>query len=567
MRLPLLTRPRFLGIKNHFVHGHSLTKRFARDAVIAALSLVIMYVIYTGTCELFSTSLLLRESLVISPVLLLSLFLTLLLGMVFLSTTIAAISCLYLSLDLDRLLASPLPARAFFIGKAFETFQSAGWMVIVFALPSLVAFMHSFGLSILESIFTLLLCSILIMLPTLWSMGCAILFARFLPLQYIRRLFLFIAIIAIACIYFLVQLIGGVSPGTERGDVLNTLLSHISTPAFNFLPSHWVALILGEIILPTGTPVLFYTGGLILLLLLTIAATYWLIKNWHHTTYSESLQKKYAITIDSMRGQKRLHALFFFLHPPTRALLGKEIKVFTRDMTQALQLMMLIGLCAIYLYNFGTVREVAESASSALILWQPILLTINIIMGCFVVTAICSRFVFPSISIEGQSMWILLSSPVSISEFLSTKFWCWYYPVAAIAVVILGSGALAIQAPPSLILATIITALISTFGIVGLAIGLGAVFAQFDWEHVSQLSANLGSVLFMIASMILVFIGMGSVCIFLLLYFAQTAGYLEVTTNYQLSIASTALLLFYINILAQRWALLCGVVALEKKYL
>lgn len=567
MIVPLLTRPRLLSIKNHFVHGPSFRKRFVRDSVIAALSLLIMYVIYTGTREIFSTSLLLNESFVVNPILILSLFLTLLTGMVFLSTTIAAISCLYLSLDLDRLLASPLPTRAFFIGKAFETFQSAGWMVIVFALPSLVAFMHSFALSFFESIVALLLCSILIILPTLWSMGCAILFARFLPLQYIRRLFLCIAVIAIACVYFLVQLIGGANPGTERGEVLSVLLSHVSKPAFNFLPSHWVALILGETILPTGTPVLLYAGALILLLVLSIAAVFLLIKRCHHTTYSNNLQKRYTISIDSTRGQKRLRTFFFFLKPPTRALLGKEIKVFTRDMTQALQLMMLIGLCAIYLYNFGTVREVAESASTSLILWQPILLAINIIMGCFVVTAICSRFVFPSISIEGQSMWILLSSSISISEFLSTKFWCWYYPVATIAAVILGSGALAIQAPPLLIVATILIALISTFGIVGLAIGLGAIFAQFEWEHVSQLSANLGSVLFMIASMILVFIGMGSVCIFLLLYFSESAGYLEITTHYQLSIFSTLLLLFYINILAQRWALLSGVVALEKKYL
>jgi hypothetical protein len=45
-----------------------------------------------------------------------------------------------------------------------------------------------------------------------------------------------------------------------------------------------------------------------------------------------------------------------------------------------------------------------------------------------------------------------------------------------------------------------------TYGIVSVGIGLGAHFADFSWEHPSQLILSLGSLLFMLASSALVMI-------------------------------------------------------------
>jgi hypothetical protein len=43
-----------------------------------------------------------------------------------------------------------------------------------------------------------------------------------------------------------------------------------------------------------------------------------------------------------------------------------------------------------------------------------------------------------------------------------------------------------------------------TYGIVGLAVGLGAVFARFDCEHATQVSMSLGGMIFITASFALV---------------------------------------------------------------
>ena len=50
--------------------------------------------------------------------------------------------------------------------------------------------------------------------------------------------------------------------------------------------------------------------------------------------------------------------------------------------------------------------------------------------------------------------------------------------------------------------------LIIAYGVVALAIGLGARFAQFDWEHAGQLAASFGSLVFMLTAVMLIMCGM-----------------------------------------------------------
>jgi hypothetical protein len=55
------------------------------------------------------------------------------------------------------------------------------------------------------------------------------------------------------------------------------------------------------------------------------------------------------------------------------------------------------------------------------------------------------------------------------------------------------------------ILFTVLSFFIS-YGIVGLGIGLGAYFADFSWEHPSQLALSVGGFIFMLSSGALIFL-------------------------------------------------------------
>ncbi|NLF26078.1 MAG: hypothetical protein GX589_10550, partial [Deltaproteobacteria bacterium] len=187
----------------------------------------------------------------------------------------------------------------------------------------------------------------------------------------------------------------------------------------------------------------------------------------------------------------------------TRAILGKELKLFARDFGQALQLLLLIGICFIYLYNFQFLREHQDVTEVVMVWWRGLLVLANMCMGSFVITAVCSRFVYPAVSLEGHAYWLLASAPLDFKTFLRAKFRIWLLPVTLIAVVIFVSGAMAIDAPVQILAVTAALSCITAYGLTGLGVGLGALFVDFQWENPAQLSASLGSLLYMLSSIAL----------------------------------------------------------------
>jgi glucan phosphoethanolaminetransferase (alkaline phosphatase superfamily) len=69
-------------------------------------------------------------------------------------------------------------------------------------------------------------------------------------------------------------------------------------------------------------------------------------------------------------------------------------------------------------------------------------------------------------------------------------------------------GSFALGAPVYIVVGTSISSWIICYGIVGSGIGFGAMFALFDWEHPSQLSAGFGSFVYMLHCTMLIFLNM-----------------------------------------------------------
>ena len=58
----------------------------------------------------------------------------------------------------------------------------------------------------------------------------------------------------------------------------------------------------------------------------------------------------------------------------------------------------------------------------------------------------CTRFVYPSISLEGTTYQILRSVPITLEEFLRYKFLTWFIPICILSLILFISGGMAIQA-------------------------------------------------------------------------------------------------------------------------
>jgi ABC-2 type transport system permease protein len=246
-----------------------------------------------------------------------------------------------------------------------------------------------------------------------------------------------------------------------------------------------------------------------------------------------------------------------------RALITKEIKLFSRDLTHTVQLGLLLGICFVYLSNFRVLTAPPSTSPLAAQWWHAFLLLGNVCLSSLVVTAICSRFVFPSVSSEGSALWILQSAPLSLRDVLRAKCKSWFVPVATMGVVVFSSGAMALNASGPLLLTTCIAAVLISYGSVSLAIGLGAVFSYFDWEHPQQIATSIGSFIYMVISLVCLIFNL--IPLLLLLGSHVIASEAASTMEPHIgSIAGALALLFSFNILIGSWALSAGTRALER---
>ncbi len=556
--IPLLLRPKLLGWKNRFFLVRRSKTLWMRDFVLLLFSVGLALALFQGTVETLSKIHLAVKIAYIPPVLPLGLVFVFLMAMLVFSNSVSALGSLFLSHDLDLVLASPIKPMRLFLGKLLEVTISSSWMALVFGVPVVAGFGASYHAPFSYYVSATAILIPYFIIPSALSVIFVTLFARCIPATRTREILLVCCGLAFIGVYLLIKIIfekGGSLHSIQ--DILN-MVKILTTPNQPWMPSYWAAAGLGEILMPTGRGVFPYLSMLYTVAGSLVVAAYLLMRIFHSGAYSMAKSARNRIRLNSKSSQKMLGYLLPGISPPSRAFIAKELKIFSRDMTQAVQLLLLLGLCMIYLYNFKVLHAVEGVPESMRAWWQGFLIISNISMGAFVVTAVGTRFVFPSISLEGQAYWILQSSPVKMEAILRAKFWAWYIPVATISSVLFATGAFTINAEPTTVVLSVVAGWVFCYGILSLAVGLGALFANFTWEHASQLAASFGSLVYMLTSTILIGLTMLPVTLLIIMgNFQGVASSLSPLEWYSGVVALVALII-YLHFVTARWALAAG---------
>ncbi|MEO1175166.1 MAG: hypothetical protein AAFX94_24385, partial [Myxococcota bacterium] len=136
---------------------------------------------------------------------------------------------------------------------------------------------------------------------------------------------------------------------------------------------------------------------------------------------------------------------------PVAALTRKDLLHLGRDATQWSQLLLIVGLAVIYLFNMsalpvanlsslGISRQTAADAIAVL----------NLLPAGFVLSAVALRFVYAAISLEGRAIWIALSAPAGLGTLISAKI-AVGFPILIVLglALVLGTNALVAARPVS----------------------------------------------------------------------------------------------------------------------
>lgn len=415
------------------------------------------------------------------------------------SGVVTALSTFYLSDDLRLLMAAPVAARRLFYARFARTVAHASWMVVVFIVPVLA------GVGVARcgtpAFYATAVATILpfVVIPVAIGTGLTLLLVNVFPARRARDILMLMGLLFAASIVLLLRF---VQPEqlmrVESLPEVTDFFAMLQSPITPLLPSFWAGESLFAALKGSSDllhlAALWSTAGV---LTLTLRAAH---DRWHFAGFSKAQEARKA----RFTRLQWLDAVLRVL-PITvarRQLLVKDAKVFMRDVSQWSQLLLLVALLVVYLYNFRVLDLDRIPYMSGVL--KNVYAFLNLGLAGFVMATVAARFLFPAVSSEGAAFWIIRTSPLRMHDFLWSKFWTGVIPVLVLTelLTVLANELLGVD--PLLKAVSAGAIFVMAFAVAGLAVGLGARYPRFSADHPSQVAGSYGGIAFMVAAVLFV---------------------------------------------------------------
>ena len=430
-----------------------------------------------------------------------------LLGMVFLSflailllsNVITALSSFFLAKDLDMLVSSPVDWLTLYGAKLAETALHSSWMVLLMLAPILMAYGWVYQGGVTYALVAAAALLPYLLIPAVLGSALTLVLVNVFPARRTRDLLTVVAVLSAAGLVLLFRLMR--PERLARPDGLRSLVDFIAllrTPTSPYLPSEWAQRALMSTLTDRVDPLPLY------LLWSSAAAAVVLGAMLHRALYTAGFSKAQESAQRWARnglGRRLAHRLLAPLGVLRRELLLKETRVFFRDTTQWSQLILLAVLVVVYVFNVKYLPLHGDGVTFFLVNLIPFL---NLGLSGFVIASIAARFIFPAVSAEGRTLWLLKSSPLPMRALLWSKFWTGTLPLLVLALGIVGVTDTLLGVGEFIFAVSIFSITFLTFAVAGLALGLGAVFPRYETENVAQIPTSFGGLVFMIVSALVI---------------------------------------------------------------
>jgi ABC-2 type transport system permease protein len=387
---------------------------------------------------------------------LVTLVLSLGMTLLFMSTPGVALSALYLGDDAAPLLLAPRPARTSFGARFAVAAGRVSAMALAVLLPCLVALGRALGAGPGYYLLVPVVLGLLLLPPIAAGCGLTALLVRAFPVQRLQQVLTVVTVLTLAAVVILVRasqperLLAGAPPQD-----LQSLRQLLDMGGMGRLPGGWAATALVRASGAGGSmgAALLWLGALGLGaagLLVVLGRTY-------ARTWARAQERTTRIRRGAVRWPRGTLALLW----------RKDARLFSRDAKEWSQLLMLVALVVLYLYNISRMPQDMTAFRIAVAF-------INLGVLGFMLAALHLRFTFSALALEGPGLWSLLKAPVPRVRILWEKVLFTALPLALFAVVLTGLAGLMLRLPAAalwlnlgvaLLLATVLHPLALAFGL------------------------------------------------------------------------------------------------------
>lgn len=419
------------------------------------------------------------------------LFFAFLFLMLVFSNMIIGYSSLFKSQETQWLLTVPVRHVDVFCWKLAETTLLSSWAFLFLSAPMMLAYgsvRHVAGWFYLK---VAVLYLPFIVIPGALGALVILLVTRYLHRRMFKWALFGLSALGIACaIVFLKPMEVSQLRDAQMISMMNQLLHNSRVTVQPMLPSYWVAssmIAWGDGWAWKGTFffLVLMSNALMTTLVCVTASGRLFYDGWSRNHSQGSLLVGMPLLDRELNLPRagllpKLISALPGVHPTTRALMLKDVRVFWRDTSQWSQFVILFGLLGLYVLNL---RNVAYESNH--IFWANFVALLNLGASSMTLATLTTRFVFPQFSLEGKRLWMVGMVPDGLRRLLLEKLWLSSACSVAITLSLTLLSCWMLQLPGWQTLLFGATVVLMSFTLCGIAVGVGALFPNFSASSVA----------------------------------------------------------------------------------
>jgi ABC-2 type transport system permease protein len=410
------------------------------------------------------------------------------------SNIIISYAVLYRSQETPFLFLHPILHQDIILHKLFKITLFSSWSFFFIIIPFLGAYACYQNLSFPVIIWTLFFSIPFVVFCSSTGIIITLFAAKFLTVLKPAT----ISIIILSIIGFVIyrNLASTNLPSEDITFMLSNLIPGIKITSYPLWPSWWIA----EGIILSGKGDWSYSLLFFCLLLSYSLMGGLLVCTTGKKYFYSSWQKLQESNIKRKLKKHRYNLpkkVLCYLPFDTRAILVKDVKTLIRDPIQWTQGLLFFGLLGLYFFNLRLLQY-----HTLPIIWKNLIAFLNIFSLSAVMCSFCSRFIYPQLSLEGQAFWILGLAPTNISRILYIKFINSLLGMLILSVSLLSISMFMLKTNRLIYFSSLSIAISMSFGLCGLAIGLGAIFLDLRETNPAAIISGFGGTLNLVLSLI-----------------------------------------------------------------
>jgi ABC-2 type transport system permease protein len=413
--------------------------------------------------------------------------------MLFSSAMTAAIGAFFSDLDLDTFHAAPLSKTRIVLSRWAKTFAQSATMVYLFITPMFVAFAQRYHTPMRFYAIALVNLALLLAIPVTLGALVIVVLVRFFPIQRVSQIVATIAILVltVAVIAFRMARPERLFASINTDDLTRVLRS-VELPSLDRYPG--TALADAMVAMADGRPASPLPAKIAVTAIVLFGSFLLVARRIYFTAFVRARESMAPSALGAAGLTNLVDRILARFSPPTRAMIGKEVRILTRDVAQWSQLFLFVALLFLYLYNIRML-PLGGDARATIVAYA------NLGMAGFVVAAICLRFAYPSISSEGKAFWMLQSAPLSYRRLLIVKVLVYGAPLTILSLLLTTFADVLLDADRVVWTFTLIGAFMLGVTLVSMGVGFGALTPDFNAESPLQVGLSLGGFGYMAAAL------------------------------------------------------------------